>query len=40
MLDQLSTTTPAAKSADPNKFVDNHWIKALDDSGFIKSLYK
>jgi hypothetical protein len=30
---------PKAKSADPNSFVDPSFVKALDDNGFIKSLY-
>jgi ABC-type nitrate/sulfonate/bicarbonate transport system substrate-binding protein len=40
VLEGLTSTNPAAKNADPAKFVDNHWIKELDDSGYIKSLYK
>ena len=40
VLDELSTSNPAAKTADPNAFVDNHWVKSLDDSGYIASLYK
>ncbi|MFI5268570.1 MAG: ABC transporter substrate-binding protein [Chloroflexota bacterium] len=40
VLDGLVETNPAAKGANPNKFVDNHWIKALDDNGFIAGLYK
>ncbi|HLG72252.1 MAG TPA: ABC transporter substrate-binding protein [Chloroflexota bacterium] len=40
VLQELSATIPAAKTADANKYVDNHWVKALDDSGFINSLYK
>ncbi len=40
VLDDLSATVPAARNADPNTFVDNHWVKALEDSGFIAGLYK
>jgi NitT/TauT family transport system substrate-binding protein len=39
-LQELATTNAAAKNADPNSFVDNHWVQALDSSGFIASLYK
>jgi len=40
VLEELAATVPAAKTADPNTFVDNHWVKALEDSGYIASLYK
>jgi len=39
-LEELAITEPKAKSADPNAYVDNHWVKQLEDSGFIASLYK
>ncbi|HEX6513206.1 MAG TPA: ABC transporter substrate-binding protein [Chloroflexota bacterium] len=40
VLDELSATDPKAKTADPNNYVDNHWVKQLEDSGFIAGLYK
>jgi hypothetical protein len=40
VLDELSSSEPAAKTADPNKYLDNHWVQQLQDSGFIDSLYK
>lgn len=40
VLDELSTSLPDAKTADPNKYVDNHWIQQLSDNGFINGLYK
>jgi hypothetical protein len=30
---------PKAASADPKDFFDNHFIKELEDTGFIKELY-
>jgi hypothetical protein len=39
-LEELAATNPAAKNADPNSFVDNHWVQDLDSNGFINSLYK
>lgn len=39
-LQELAATNPAAKNADPNSFVDNHWVQALDSNGFINTLYK
>ncbi|HLG72253.1 MAG TPA: ABC transporter substrate-binding protein [Chloroflexota bacterium] len=40
VLEELSANEPKAKTADPNSFVDNHWVKALEDNGYIASLYK
>ncbi len=40
VLDLLSEENPRAKSAKPEDFVDNRFIKELDDSGYIDSLYK
>jgi NitT/TauT family transport system substrate-binding protein len=39
-LQELASTNAAAKNADPNTFVDNHWVEALDKGGFITTLYK
>ena len=39
-LDLLSEENPKAKSARPEDFVDNRFIKELDDSGYIDNLYK
>jgi hypothetical protein len=30
---------PKAASADPKEFFDNHFVKELEDSGFIQELY-
>jgi ABC-type nitrate/sulfonate/bicarbonate transport system substrate-binding protein len=40
VLDELAATEPQAKTADPNKYLDNHWVQQLSDSGFVDSLYK
>jgi NitT/TauT family transport system substrate-binding protein len=39
-LDLLSEENPKAKNARPDDFVDHGFIKELDESGFIDSLYK
>jgi NitT/TauT family transport system substrate-binding protein len=39
-LDLLSEENPKAKSARPEDFVDSRFIKELDDSGAIDTLYK
>jgi len=39
-LDLLVDENPKAKVAKPEDFVDNRFIKELDDSGYIDSLYK
>ena len=39
VLEFLAKDNPKAKGADPNSFVDQSFVKALDDSGFIKALY-
>ncbi len=38
VLDDIGTTNPKAKGADPKSFIDTSWLKRLDDSGFIKGL--
>jgi len=40
VLEFLAKDNPKAKGADPNAFVDQSFVKALDDSGFIKALYQ
>jgi ABC-type nitrate/sulfonate/bicarbonate transport system substrate-binding protein len=40
ILESLATTDPKAKAAKPEDFVDMHFIKELDESGFIDTLYK
>ncbi|HEX9454688.1 MAG TPA: ABC transporter substrate-binding protein, partial [Candidatus Binatia bacterium] len=39
-LDLLTDEKPKAKNAKPEEFVDTRFIKELDDSGYIDSLYK
>jgi ABC-type nitrate/sulfonate/bicarbonate transport system substrate-binding protein len=39
-LEELERTTPAAKTAKPEQFVDTSFIKELDQSGWIDGLYK
>jgi len=39
-LDLLADDNPKAKVAKPDDFIDNRFIKELDDSGYIDSLYK
>jgi hypothetical protein len=38
VLEQLAPTLPAAKTADPERFIDQRFIKELDDNGFIDRL--
>ena len=40
MLQELAAKNPKAQSAKPEQFVDLTFIKELDNSGFINSLYK
>ena len=40
VLDEFAPTIPQAKGADPARFVDDHWVKELEASGFIAGLYK
>ena len=39
VLESLAKENPKAKGADPSSFTDPSILKALEDSGFIKSLY-
>ena len=40
VLEQLAHTNPAAKAADPERFLDARFVKELDDNGHIDRLYK
>jgi hypothetical protein len=40
ILDPLAQTDPKAKAAKPEDFVDMTFIRELDQSGYIDSLYK
>lgn len=39
VLDQIAAQNPKAKSANPESFIDATFVKQLEESGFIKSLY-
>ncbi|MBI2955329.1 MAG: hypothetical protein HYY30_13525 [Chloroflexi bacterium] len=39
ILDEIAQQNPKAKDARVENLIDNHWVKELDDSGFIKKLY-
>lgn len=39
VLDQVAIREPKAKNFAPETFIDNRFVKQLEDSGFIKSLY-
>ncbi|HTM09633.1 MAG TPA: ABC transporter substrate-binding protein [Verrucomicrobiae bacterium] len=39
ILDQLSPQNPKAKTVAPETLMDTHFVKQLDDSGYIKALY-
>jgi len=39
LLEFLSSDTPAAKTADPNSFLDTTILRELDATGFVRSLY-
>ena len=39
VLDQIAAQQPKAKSVSPESFIENRFVKQLDDSGYIKSLY-
>ncbi|HEX2227750.1 MAG TPA: ABC transporter substrate-binding protein [Candidatus Binatia bacterium] len=40
VLDDLATRNPKAKDADPRKFFDDSFVRQMQASGFIDSLYK
>jgi ABC-type nitrate/sulfonate/bicarbonate transport system substrate-binding protein len=39
VLEQIGIRDPKAKTANPENFMDIHYVKQLEDSGFIQSLY-
>ena len=39
VLEQIATRDPKAKSVNPESFMDVRFVKQLEDSGFIKTLY-
>ena len=39
VLDQLATRDPKAKTVNPESFIENRFVKQLEDSGFIQGLY-
>jgi hypothetical protein len=39
ILEQIAAQNPKAKSANAESFMDVTFVKELDESGFIKSLY-
>ncbi|MGH7197948.1 MAG: ABC transporter substrate-binding protein [Candidatus Omnitrophota bacterium] len=39
-LDDLAKTSPAAKSAKPEQFIDYRFLDGLDESGLLKELYR
>ena len=40
VLEQIGENDPKAKTAKPEQFVDTSFLRELDQSGFIDSLYK
>ncbi|MBI4524489.1 MAG: ABC transporter substrate-binding protein [Deltaproteobacteria bacterium] len=40
VLDQIAETEPKVKGATPEQFIDTKYLKELDQSGFIDSLYR
>ena len=40
ILTELSSTTPAAKNADPEQFVSYKIAREIEASGFVKRLYE
>jgi hypothetical protein len=39
-LDMLSLQYPQAKQTDPNPLIDPSFVKKIEESGFIRGLYK
>jgi hypothetical protein len=39
VLEQVGVRDPRAKNYSPETFMDNRFVKQLEDSGFIKTLY-
>ena len=40
VIEQVATTNAKAKELKPEQLIDNSFVKELEDSGFIKSIYK
>jgi len=40
VLDELALTNPKAKQAKPQDFIDDRFLRELEESGFIKGLYR
>ena len=40
VLQDMATTNPKAAQANAKDYVDSRFVKELEDSGFIKNLYK
>ncbi len=40
ILDELALTNPKAKQANPKDFIDDRFLRELDESGFLKGLYQ
>jgi hypothetical protein len=38
-LEELAITDETARTADPEQFYDNRFVRELDDAGFFKALY-
>jgi hypothetical protein len=39
VLDLLAQTEPQAASATPEQYIDNRYVRELEDAGFIEQLY-
>jgi hypothetical protein len=39
-LEEIGEKNPAAKNAKPEQFIDISFVKELDESGYIDSLYR
>jgi hypothetical protein len=40
VLDQLAPQVAAAATAKPDEFYDNRWLRELENSGYVRSLYQ
>jgi hypothetical protein len=40
IIDELAERSPKAKEYEPAKFFDDRFVRQLDSSGFIESLYR
>jgi ABC-type nitrate/sulfonate/bicarbonate transport system substrate-binding protein len=39
ILELIASSQPKAKTAQPKDFIDPSWVRELEESGFIKTLY-